>query len=180
MPASGLFTDVQQARFDEQLARILERYPPENRSAAMLPALRLCQELLGHLTPEAMDLVASRLEVPPTRAREVATFYSMLHLEPHGRHLLEVCTNVSCCLRGGEQALAYLEKKLGIRAGETTSDKRFTLREVECLASCGTAPAMQVNEEYVEQLTPQKLDQLLDRLASQGESASAKGGTHAR
>lgn len=164
MPASGPFNDVQQARFDEELALILKRYPAENRAAAMIPALRLSQELLGHLTPQAMDLVAARLGVPPSRAREVATFYTMLHTEEHGRHLLEVCTNVSCCLRGGEQVLSYLEKKLGIRAGETTSDKRFTLREAECLASCGTAPVMQVNEEFVEELTPQKLDALLSRL----------------
>lgn len=160
----GPFNDEQQARFDAELAKILARYPPANKAAAMIPALRLSQELLGHLTPEVMALVAERLEVPPARAQEVATFYVMLHTEPHGKYLLEVCTNVSCCLRGGEQVLAYLEKKLGMKSPGTTADGKFTLREVECLASCGTAPCLQVNEDFVESVTPKKLDDLLATL----------------
>jgi len=154
---AGPFNAEQQARFDAAMARLLERYPPDHKSAAMLPALRLVQELQGWVSPEGMDLVAERLGVSPARAREVATFYVMYHTAPAGRHAVDVCTNVSCCL-------AYLEKKLGIRAGQTTSDKRITLREVECLASCGTAPVMQVDEAYVEELTPAKVDQALAAL----------------
>ncbi len=161
---AGPFNAEQQARFDAAMARLLERYPPDHKSAAMLPALRLVQELQGWVSPEGMDLVAERLGVSPARAREVATFYVMYHTAPAGRHAVDVCTNVSCCLRGGEKVLAYLEKKLGIRAGQTTSDKRITLREVECLASCGTAPVMQVDEAYVEELTPAKVDQALAAL----------------
>jgi NADH-quinone oxidoreductase subunit E len=158
---AGVFNERDQARFDEELAKICARFPSEHRSAAMLPALRLVQELSGHISPEGASLVAERLGVPTTRALETATFYSMFHTEPVGRHVIDVCTNVSCCLRGGEHALAYLERKLGVRAGQTTGDKRFTLREVECLASCGTAPVMQVDEVFVENLTPSKIDQVL-------------------
>ena len=158
------FTPDQQARFDRELEQVLKRYPPENKASAMIAALRLAQELLGHLSPEAMALCAERLGTDFTRAREVASFYSMLHEEPHGRHLVDVCTNVSCCLRGAEALLVHLEKKLGIRAGQTTSDKKITLREVECLASCGTAPALRIDEEYLESVTPQKVDELLARL----------------
>lgn len=158
------FNAEQQARFDAGLDALLKKYPADFKAAGMLPALRLVQDLLGWVPPEAMVLVADRLGVPPARAQEVATFYVMYHTSPPGRHTLDVCTNVSCCLRGGEQVLAYLEKKLGIRPGQTTSDKRFTLREVECLASCGTAPVMQVNEAFVENLTPAKIDQTLAAL----------------
>ena len=155
---AGPFNAEQLARFEAGLSSLLGRYPPEHKGAAMLPALRLVQELQGWVSPEAMALVAERLEVPAARALEVASFYAMYHTAPAGRHTVDVCTNVSCCLRGGEKVLAYLEKKLKVRAGQTTSDKRITLREVECLASCGTAPVMQVDEAFVEQLTPEKID----------------------
>lgn len=161
---AGPFTPDQQARFDAGLAQVLARFPADHKAAGMLPALRLVQEILGWIPEEAMVLVSERLGVPSARAREVATFYVMFHTTPPGRHVIDVCTNVSCCLGGADHALAYLEKKLGIRAGQTTSDKRFTLREVECLASCGTAPVMQVDEAYVEKLTPAKIDQTLAAL----------------
>lgn len=161
----GPFNPEQQARFDAEMTALLARFPADRKGAAMIPALRLCQEMLGHLSPEAMALVAQRLEVPTVRAEEVATFYTMLHVQPHGTCVVDVCTNVSCSLRGAEQVLAYLEKKLGIKAGQTTPDKKFTLREAECLASCGTAPCLQVNDEYVENLTPKKLDELIARLS---------------
>ena len=161
---AGPFNAEQQARFEAGMTQLLGRYPADHKHAAMLPALRLVQEILGWVPSEAMALVAGRLEVAPARAREVATFYVMFHTQEPGKHTLDVCTNVGCCLRGGEQVLAYLEKKLGIRAGQTTSAKRFTLREVECLASCGTAPVMQVDEAYVEELTPEKIDRTLASL----------------
>ena len=157
----GPFNEAQLAKFDAELAQILSRYPADQKAAAMLPALRLTQEILGWLPPEAMRLVAERLGVPPPRAEEVATFYVMFHTREPGKHVIDVCTNLSCCLRGGEKVLAYLEKKLGITAGQTTSDKKFTLREAECLASCGTAPVMQIDEAFVENLTPAKIDKAL-------------------
>ena len=157
----SVFTPEQQKRFDDELARVVARYPPDRKSAAMIPALRLCQDLLGWVTPEAMELCAERLEVAPARAREVASFYVMLHKEKPGRHVIDLCTNVSCSLRGAERLLAHLEKTLGIRAGHTTADGRFTMREAECLASCGTAPAMLVDERFHENLTEAKLDQVL-------------------
>ncbi len=160
----GPFNDEQQARFDKELAAILSRYPAEQKAAAMLPALRLCQEMQGYVTPEAMALVASRLGQPVVRAREVATFYWQLFTEPQGETVIDVCTNLSCSLCGAERVLGYLEKKLGIKSGQTTPDRKFTLREAECLASCGTAPVMQVNEAYVENLTPAKIDEALARL----------------
>jgi len=158
------FDDPQQRRFDEELARLLERFPPDRSQAAMLPALQLAQRILGWLPPEVLELVAARLDVPAARVREVATFYSMLRPSPCGRHVVEVCTNLSCSLRGAETLLAHLEAKLGVRAGATTDDKRVTLREAECLASCGTAPCLVVDEELHENLTPEKVDRLLARL----------------
>jgi len=155
------FNDEAQARFDQGLEAILRRYPPDQKAAAMLPALRLCQDLAGHLSPAALQLVAGRLGVPPARAQEVATFYSLFFVEPKGAHLVDVCTNLSCSLCGAESALAHLEAKLKIRAGQTTPDRRITLREVECLASCGTGPVMQVDGEYVENLTAASIDAVL-------------------
>ncbi len=146
------------------MAAILARYPGDRKQAAMLPALRLVQDLLGHLPPWALLRVAEKLGVPPTATAEVATFYSMLRLTPNGRFTIDVCTNVSCSLCGAEAILAHLERKLGVSLGETTPDGRFTLREVECLASCGTAPVLQLNEDFYERLTPSKIDALLDGL----------------
>jgi NADH-quinone oxidoreductase subunit E len=159
--SNPVFTPEQLTQFDTELAKVVARYPAERKSAAMIPALRLCQDVLGWVPPEAMSLCAERLEVPPARAREVATFYVMLHTEKPGRHVVDLCTNVSCALRGAERLLAYMEKKLGVRAGHSTLDGRFTLREAECLASCGTAPAMLVDERFHENLTEAKVDQIL-------------------
>lgn len=150
--------------FDRDVASILQRYPPERKPAALLPVLRAAQELFGHLSPEVQRLAADRLGVSPARVDEVATFYVMFETRPRGRHLVELCTNVSCSLTGSEPIWAHLRKKLGISAGETTPDGRITLREVECLGSCGTGPAMLVDEEMVERLTVEKVDEILGRL----------------
>jgi NADH-quinone oxidoreductase subunit E len=163
-PLDAPFTPDQQRRFDTEIAELLNHYPPDRKQAAMLPALRLVQELIGHLPPAALEQVATKLDVPPVATAEVATFYSMLRLQPAGRYILDVCTNVSCSLCGAEQLLHHLEQRLGISVGETSADGKFTLREVECLASCGTGPALQLNEDFHERLTPQKLDALLDGL----------------
>ena len=138
---------------------ILTKYP--DRSCAMLPLLELAQEHYGYLTPEAMADVAQHTGASVTEVRSVASFYTMLHLEPVGEHLIELCTNVSCALLGAERLLEYLEQRLGIRCGETTPDGRFTLREVECLGLCDMAPAMHINGERFGELTPARIDELL-------------------
>jgi len=151
-------------RFDRELAGLLGRYPPDRKASAMIPALRVGQEVFGHLSPAVQRLAADRLGTSPARAEEVATFYVMFHTRPIGRHLLEVCTNVSCCLSGGERIFEHLRRKLGVPNGGTTADGKFTLREVECLAACGTAPAMLVDEEMHERLTVAEVDRILGSL----------------
>jgi NADH-quinone oxidoreductase subunit E len=153
------------ARFDAELAPILKRYPEDRKAAAMLPALHLAQAIFGFISPAVQRLAADRLGTSAARAEEVATFYVMYHTHPVGRHLVEICTNVSCSLSGGQKIFAYLEKKLGVGGGGTTADGRITLREVECLGSCGTAPAMllDANEQH-ERLTVEKVEQILGGL----------------
>ncbi len=150
--------------FDREVEVIVKRYPADRKAAALIPVLRAAQELFGPLTADVQGLVASRLGVSRARVDEVATFYVMFHTKPVGRHVVEMCTNVSCCLTGAEKIWSHLQKKLGVKPGETTADGRFTLREVECLGSCGTAPAMLVDEEMHERLTIEKVDEILGRL----------------
>ena len=152
-------------QFDRELAEIVKRYPPDRKASAMIPALRLGQTLFGYVSPAVQALAADRLGTSPSRAEEVATFYVMLETHPFGRHLVEVCTNVSCSLTGGDRLYAYLKQKLQLAGAGTTADGRFTLPEAECLGSCGTSPAILVDEEMYEQLTPQKVDQILGGLS---------------
>jgi len=166
-PSSGALEELPREKvekFDRELAGILKRYPPDRKGAAMLPALRLGQEIFGVASPPVQKLAAERLGISPARAEEVATFYVMFHTKPIGRHLVEVCTNVSCCLTGGERIFERLKQKLEVGNGETTRDGRITLREVECLGACGTAPAMLVDEEMHERLTPEKVEKLIGGL----------------
>ncbi|MCG5535369.1 NADH-quinone oxidoreductase subunit NuoE [Ectothiorhodospira mobilis] len=158
--SDGLSTHLR-AEIDDWLAR----YPQDQRQSAVLGALRAVQHEHGHLTTELMDAVADYIGMPEIAVYEVASFYSMFELEPVGHHTISVCTNVSCMLRGADQILAHLEKRLGIRLGETTPDGRFFLkREEECLAACCGAPMMQVDHVYYEHLTPEKVDEILDSL----------------
>jgi NADH-quinone oxidoreductase subunit E len=149
-----------------EIDRWTAKYPPEQRRSAVLAALREVQhENGGYLTTELMDAVASYLGIPEIAVYEVASFYSMYELKPVGRHSISVCINVSCMLRGGDDLLGYIEKKLGIRVGESTPDGKFYLkREEECLAACCGAPMMQVDHVYYENLTPAKVDAILDSL----------------
>ena len=152
-------------RFDHELAAVVKRYPPDRKSAAMLPALRIGQEIFGYCSPAVQKLAADRLGVSPARAEEVATFYVMFHTKPLGRHLVEICTNVSCCLNGGERIFEHLKRKLGVENGGTSADGRITLREVECLGSCGTAPAMLLDEdEMIERIDIKKVDDIVGGL----------------
>jgi NADH-quinone oxidoreductase subunit E len=160
--AEPLFSAEEQKQFDEGIAEILTHYPADRKSAAMLPALRLLQSIKGWLVPDGLRAVADKLEVSKERAYEVATFYVMFHTQKPGKYVIDVCTNLSCSLWGAERLLKHLEGKTGLTAGDTND--RFTLRETECLASCGTAPCLQINEEHHESLTPAKVDELLSRL----------------
>lgn len=132
-----------------------------NREAALIPVLYVAQDEFGWLSTEAMDLVAELLELPPPRVYGVATFYTMFNKEPVGKYHIQVCTNLSCSLLGADHVMEYISAKLGIAVGETTPDGRFTLSSVECLGSCGTAPMMQINDEYHENLTEGKIDVIL-------------------
>lgn len=148
-----------------EIDRWIAKYPPERKQSAVMAALRIVQEQNGGwLTTALMDAVATYLEMPPIAVYEVATFYSMYEHKPVGKHKICVCTNVSCMLRGSEEVVAHLKKRLGIGFKETTPDGQFSLKEVECLAACGGAPAMQIGTQYYENLTPEKIDEILDGL----------------
>lgn len=145
----------------------LAKYPPERRQSAVLAALREVQhENDGYLTTELMDAVADYLRIPKIAVYEVASFYSMFETEPCGRHSISVCTNVSCMLRGSDAIVEHIEKRLGIKTGESTADgKVYLKREEECLAACCGAPMMMVDHVYHEHLTPDKVDEILAKLS---------------
>jgi NADH-quinone oxidoreductase subunit E len=138
------------------------RYP--KREAAMLPVLYLAQQEFGHLGPEAIAYIAKLMEQAPARVHGVVSFYTMFNTKPIGRHHIQVCRTLPCALGGAEKMIALLRQKLGIEPGQTTPDGRFTLTEVECLASCGSAPMMQINDDYYENLTEEKISEILDSL----------------
>ena len=145
-------------KFEETVAR----YP--KKEAAKLPVLYLAQEEFGHLGPEAIEYVATLMEQTPARVHGVVSFYTMFNRKPIGRHHIQVCRTLSCALGGAEKMTAFIKQKLGIEIGQTTADGRFTLSEVECLASCGTAPMMQINDEYYENLNEDKVAVILENL----------------
>jgi NADH-quinone oxidoreductase E subunit len=150
------------AQSKQQVERLLTRYP--TKQAALLPVLHVAQEEFGHLPDDAIELVARTLELAPAHIYGVITFYTMFHREKQGRNELMVCTNISCMLRGGYDILKHLEGRLGIKAGETTSDGAFSIVEEECLAACANAPMMICGERYFLDLTPAKVDAALDDL----------------
>ena len=147
-----------------EIDRELAKFPADRRQSALMAALRIAQDEHGWLSPELIEYVAGVIGVPAVRALEVATFYSMYDLEPVGKHKIEVCTNISCMLRGCDKIVDHLKNKLDVDFGETTEDGKFTLREVECLAACAGAPMMQIGHDYYEDLTPEKVDQILEGL----------------
>lgn len=148
-----------------EIDKWVAKYPVDQKQSAVMPALRLVQEANGGwLTRELMDAIAEYLEMPPIAVYEVASFYSMYEHKPVGRHKICVCTNISCLLCGSEEVVAHLEKKLGIKMGQTTADGKFTLKEVECLGACVGAPMFQIGTDYHEHLTPEKIDLILDKL----------------
>jgi len=152
------------------IQEIKKRYPEGKHKSALLPALHLAQaEFDGWLSAPTMDLVAEVLELDPIEVYEVASFYSMYNLKPVGKCLLEVCRTSSCWLLGAEDIVRHLEKTLGIKVGETTADGMFTIKTVECLGSCGTAPMMQCGAQFHENLTFEKVDDLLKQFKTKGE-----------
>ncbi|VAW66655.1 NADH-ubiquinone oxidoreductase chain E [hydrothermal vent metagenome] len=150
----------------EEIAEWESRYPPEHKKSALLAALRATQHQNdGFLTVPLMDAVADKLELSKIEVYEVASFYSMYELNPVGRHNVAVCTNVCCMLMGSDTIVDHLQKKLGIKLGESTSDGRIYLKvEEECLAACAGGPMMQVDHKYYTDLTPEKVDEIIDAL----------------
>ncbi len=142
------------------------KFPPGRHRSATIAALRAAQHQNdGYLTKDLLEAVAEYLELPPIQVHEVAAFYSMFELHPCGRHHVSVCTNIACMLRGADDVVAHVEKKLGIKTGQSTPDGRiFLKREEECLAACTGAPMMMVDEVFYENLTPEAIDKVLDEL----------------
>jgi NADH-quinone oxidoreductase E subunit len=165
--APSPFTPEQQRRFDEGFEWAVNKYPPERRKSALLAVLHIAQDQLGWLSEAAMAYVGARLEVPPVRVREVATFYTMYRLKPVGRHHIGVCNSISCWAMGREKILHHCEERLGIKTGQTTRDGQFSLEEVACLAACGNAPAVLVNNfTYYENVTPDSVSRLILELTN--------------
>jgi NADH-quinone oxidoreductase E subunit len=145
-----------------EFEEMVGRYP--QKEAAMLPVLYLAQREFGYLSEEAIDYVAKLMGQSPARVQGVVSFYTMLNMRPIGRHHIQICRTLPCALGGAEKITGFIKQKLGIDVGQTTADGRFTLSEVECLASCGTAPMMQINDDYYENLTEAKVTEILDSL----------------
>jgi len=146
----------------QKFQETVRRYP--KKEAAMLPVLYLAQREFGYLSSEAIEYIAKLMELSPARVYGVVTFYTMLNMKPLGKYHIQVCRTLPCALVGAEKITTLLKSKLGIQVGETTPDGKCTLSEVECLASCGTGPMMQINDDYYENLTQEKVEEILRSL----------------
>lgn len=157
--------DLINAESKQDIDNWLAKYPADQKQSAVMAALRIVQDQNGGwLTLELMDAVADYLEMDKIHVYEVATFYSMYEHKPVGKHKICVCTNISCMSCGSGDIVEHLEEKLNIKLGETTEDNQFSLKEVECLGACSGAPMFQIGENYYENLTPEKIDEILDSL----------------
>jgi NADH-quinone oxidoreductase subunit E len=153
------------AHIRAEIDKWLLRYPSDQKRSGVFEALRLVQEANGGwLTTELMDEVAALLQIPNIAVYEVATFYSLYFLTPVGKHMIDVCTNISCMMNGSKEIMDHLQNKLEVSIGGTSKDGQFTLRSVECLGACVGAPACQIGKKYHEHLTPQKMDEILAEL----------------
>jgi NADH-quinone oxidoreductase E subunit len=157
-PTAPLF----EGPYGERLEKVLSRYP--DKQAALLPALHIAQEVRGHLSPETMDEVAERLGLPPAYVRGVATFYTMYNLQPVGRYLIQVCTNISCNLCGADDVLHAFLEQTGTEIGEISADGLWTVLEVECLGACGFPTVVQVNERFFENIGVAEVGAVLGKL----------------
>lgn len=167
-------TNTKEIKFDDNslalVQSIIKRYPEGKQKSALLPLLHLAQaEFDGWLSVPTMDYVASLLSIKPIEVYEVASFYSMFNLKPVGKCLIEVCRTSSCWLRGANEIVDHIGNKLGIKPGETTADGKFTLKTVECLGSCGTAPMLQIGDKFHEDLTFDKVDSLINEWSNKTE-----------
>ena len=159
----------------DRVKKIIARYPEGKHKSALLPILHIAQEELGgHLSVDVMDYVAGLLNIQPIEVYEVATFYTQYYLDKVGKYVIEVCQTGPCAMCGGEEIADYLERKLNIKTGETTKDGLFTLRKVECLGACGYAPVMQINTEFYEFLTKEKIDQTITDLTAKANEEKSK------
>ncbi len=146
----------------KQFDEVVSRYP--EKKSAILPVLYMAQKEFGHLSQEAIEYVANLMDIPAARLYGIVTFYTMLNMKPVGRHHLQICRTLPCALRGSERITNHIKNKLGINLGETTPDGKFTLSEVECLASCDTAPVMQINDDYCENLSEEQIEKIFENL----------------
>ena len=153
-------------RGKQEIERLIGIYPI--KEAIIIPVLHLAQQENGWISDEVCSCVGEILEIPPSRIKGVATFYTMFSKRPKGKYWLQVCRNLSCSIMGSEHIINYLEQLLHIKAGETTKDQLFTLDVVECLGSCGTAPVMMINEKYHENLNEPRIEQIINELRSKG------------
>lgn len=154
-----------EGEYGERLEKVLSRY--EDKQAALLPALHLAHEIRGYLSPDTMDQVAERLGIPPAYVRGVATFYTMYNLQPMGRYLIQVCTNISCNLCGGEDVLHAFVEQIGAEVGEVSANGLFTVIEVECLGACGFPTVVQINERFFENVKVDDVPAILERLTAE-------------
>jgi NADH-quinone oxidoreductase subunit E len=156
------------AELEARFEKLLKSYPPGRERSAVVPMLLYAQDELGAVTPELVQEVARRTGITPLQVNEVVTYYSMLHRRPLGKHHLQICTNISCLLSGGAELWGHACRKLGIGNKEVTADGQFSLEEVECIGACSWAPAVQVNYEFQHEMTPEKLDRLIESLRKAG------------
>jgi NADH-quinone oxidoreductase subunit E len=147
---------------EEKFKELLTRYP--KKDSLSLPCLWMIQRQEGWISPEAIVYLAQKLETTPANIYSIASFYTMFHLEPIGKYHIQMCKTLSCMLAGSDFIKKHLEKKLGIKFGQTTQDGKFTLSEVECLGSCGTSPVIQLNDDYIQNVSIEKIDKILDEL----------------
>jgi NADH-quinone oxidoreductase subunit E len=154
------FSPELEARFE----KLLKSYPPGRERSVVVPMLMYAQDEVGAVTGELVEEVARRTGITPLQVNEVVTYYSMLHRKPLGKHHIQICTNISCLLTGGAQLWEHACRKLGIGHREVTEDGQFSLEEVECIGACSWAPALQVNYEFHHDMTPEKLDRLIESL----------------
>lgn len=160
-------------KYEHEIADILSRYPVKR--SALIPLLYLAQREQGYITEASMTEIAGILKLTPSQVYETATFYTMLNLKKVGTFHIQVCKSLMCALVGSDTVIGWIKTKLGIAPGETTADGLFTLTAVECLAACGTAPMMQINDDYYERLTEEKVDRILADLKTTGTSALKSG-----
>jgi NADH-quinone oxidoreductase subunit E len=156
------FTSMLSEAACRQIQALMSKYP--RKRSALIPSLQIAQKETGFLSHNTICEIAKLFELTPNEVNEVASFYTMLYRKPMGKYVIQACTNICCMICNAEGIMSHLTGRLGIRPGETTPDGKYTLLEVECLGSCGTSPVVQINDNYYEDLTPEKVDRILDSL----------------